>query len=798
MSGPLLYDFGGLMTAPGLLARNPASCVAVSNFRFPMPGVMRKRPGFALGAQTAGTNETFTSLMSSPQLNSRLIAAGGGGAAWALYYGSPAVAWAVLTDIGTTSSTSPRQARMAVCGGSHYVCQTNVRRLESNFTAHRSAGMPRGISPFTYSMNAAIYSVLGGAGGFLANGSNVAYRITFHQKTDTGVELGGPPTSRLVIRNIAGTSGFGGAANNVTLRIPVPFDLDSTTTLVTTSYYWRLWRSRTMVTDTADDEMYEVGEAFFTATDITNGYAVFTDATPDAFLLGQPRLNTNSVNFPAIEAGILNGQTNADEPPPRCQDIAEFAGCMWYASPLTRASFSLTLLSAGFAAGNTITINGTVLTAVAGVPVAAGDFTIVAGLATLSLNIEATARNIVDAFNRTTGRAAITASYVSQGTQQPGQMFFEGHINLNTWSLSSATAGGLFRPNIVASTTVQQNSNTNVVYFSKPGRPDAVPVVNALVIGPSSAVVYRIVAFRERLLCFTSAGLYQVDGTFYGNFTPTLVDASARIFEQESVVVQDDHLYAWCYNGIVEISDGGTEIVSTPIEPTLQAVVSGIGGLGTGTIYGDAFSVADKQNHIVYFFYSVGSATPYAANWLEFDSRGRKWSTGTTVDATGRSCAAVQQSSGLLVLGNAATNPSSPSGVAKCFIARAAMNGTTDYNDDTVGGTPTAIVSSATFQFQVPDTDSRQHWQQLLAQFENGEQSFYPRPSSIRLLWESDTSTSAELTVALTSPLVRVETPQLLRRSTRERVRLRHILAEHCGLLSLNQSMREDPARFPK
>ena len=796
MSGPLLYDFGGLVTAPGLLARSPASCIAVSNFRFPHPGVMRKRTGFALSAYTAGTNEVFTSLMSSPLFGSNLLAAGGGSAARALYYGGGS-AWSTLTDTGGSANTSPRKARIATLGAGVYVCQTGVRRTISPFTTHDAAGMPRGLPPFTYSMDAATFTVLSGADGFLANGSNVAYRVTYHIKTSTGTELGGPPTSRLVIRNIAGTSGFASADYDVNLRIPVPYLLDSTTTLASTSYFWRLWRSRTMVDDTADDEMYQVAEAYFTSSDISAGYAAFTDTTPDEYLLSSPRLHTNESNYP--EAGLVNGSLFADDPPPRCQDIAEFAGCLWYASPISRPGFNVTLLSVSFSAGNTISVNGTTLTAVAGAPSSAGDFTIVSTLPTLGLNIEATARNIVDAFNRTSGRASVTAHYISQGTQQPGQMFFEGTSNMNTWSISSASAGGLFSPNITSAHTVQSVSETNSVHFSKPGRADAVPPCNSLVVGPGGSTIYRIVAFRERLLCFTNAGLYQIDGTDYYNFTVSLVDATVRIFQQESVVVQDDRCYAWCFGGIVEISDGGTQIVSTPIEPTVQSIVATTAYLGTGTIYGDGFAVADKLHHVAYFFYTVsGGGTPNCVNWLEFDTRSRKWSTGSTVDSTGRSCGAVQESTGLVALGNASATPSSPSGVAKFFLQRNALNGTTDYTEDTVGGVATPIVSSASFQFQLPDTDARQHWQQLLMQFENGEQSFYTKPTSVGLTWVTDLGTSSETTVTLSTAITRSETPTVARRVTRQRVILRHILGEHCGLLVLNQTLRQEPSRFPK
>lgn len=798
MSGALLYDFGGLVTAPGLLARNPASCVAVSNFRFPAPGIMRKRHGFALSANTAGVNEVFLSLMSLPALGANYYALGGGAGAPALYQGGGSGAWSAIADVGgSVYANAFTEGRAASLGGRNYVASRGVRRIDP--TGYRAAGMPRGLPPFTYSMNPAVYNVLNGAGGFLPDGSNVAYRVTYHFKSgDT--ELGGAPTSRLVIRNIAGTSGYVGATTQqVRLRIPVPYELDSATTLAPSTFFWRLWRSAVSAVDTAGDEMYQVAEAFFSAADIAAGYAVFTDLTPDAFLQGSARLNTNGSNFPPLEAGLANGQTNADEPPPLCRDMCVFANCMWYVSSFTRAATTIKLLSPAFAAGNTVTINGQACTAVAGVPVNPGDFTIVGGLGSLSLNIEATARNLVDAYNRTAARATVQAHYISQGTQSPGLIFLEATNNLGSFAVQSAAAGALFQPNITTAQTITATLPTNTLRFSKPGRPDAVPSINSIDIGPSGATVYRIFPFRERLLVFSSAGLYQVDGTNLSNFTVSLVDSTARLFQRESVAASEDAVFAWCFNGIVQITDGGTRVISDVIEPLVQGIFAQITAASPGnTIYTDGFSVASKREHVVYFFYNTTAAFGNASTWLEYDTRERKWSTGATTDGTGRASGTVQESTGAVILSLGSGTPFAPSGVAKIFFERNSLLAT-DFQDDSALGVAAPIASSATFQLQLPDPDGRQHWQQLLLQFENGEASWLTRPTGVALSWYTDAAgIVGAASFSVSGPLLRVETPALARRATRQQVVLSHSLAENCGLLVLNQSMRRAPARFPR
>lgn len=803
MSGPLLYDFGGLVTAPGLLARNPASCIGVVNWRFPQAGIMRKRLGHKWfpGPASGGGGESFVSMFSSKALNARLLAIGATGNA---YVGGPSNVWSALVD---ALGTAPFRGRnyMAPLGPGHYVASPEtstqdgcICRVESSFTRYWRAGMPRGQTPLTYSMNAAAFTVLTGTGGFLPDGSNAAYRVTWHRKDQSNTyELGGPPTGRLVVRNINGTSGWAAAtARNINLRIPVPYEVDGAAS-ITTEYFYRLWRSQVSATDTASDELYLVTERYLDATAIANGYAAYTDLTPDAFLIGQPKLHTNSANFPALEAGLLNGQTMADNPPPTsCADVEAFAECMWFAAPVDRATLQLNLISAAFTAGNTVTIAGDVLTAVAGAPAAPGQFTIVTTLSSLSLNIEATARNLVDAYTRLPNRA-VELYYVSQGSQSPGQILVIGTA-ADSFTCSSATAGTLFRPVLTSGVTTAPVRRGNVVKFSKPNRPDAVPEVNEIVVGLAGSTVRRIKAFRERLLCWTDMGLYQIDGTNYSNFTVSLVDSSLRVFGPGTVVVSEDRCYAWCEEGIVEVSDGTIDVISNLIEPTVQTVQSP----GYAVVEAGTFAVADRAAHLVRFYWSEelnGDGLPLAEKWLEFDTRTRKWTTGVfgngEMGAARFACGCTQNSTGLIV--TAFQYPGVISPTAN-YVRGKTFSDVDAYTDENNIGDIEPVVSMAMLQLQVPDPDGRQHWQQLLLQFEDGEQPFYVRPTQVIVDWATDLAFAIREVDINASAIARIETPAAARRATRQRVTITHELAEHCGIIAVNQSVRAAGSRFAK
>ena len=809
MSGQALYDFGGLVTAPGLLARNPASCVDCNNVTFPIAGVMRKRKGFEIHSSYAmsailPTEDRVLGLFTFKAAGTFVYVKD------TLYDNQLRLGATTLTTTLSSSELAAKYARMFALGDSYYLtaARSNVRIDQNAPTSFVSAGMPPGLAPTTYSMNAAVYSVLSGTPGFVvADGSNVAYRVTWHRKTvSQNYELGGPPSSRLIIRNITGTSGYAaGVTKNVNLRIPLPFEVGSQTGKVTADYFWRLWRSHSMATDTADDEMYLIDEAFVTAANIAVGYAVVSDVTPDGALQGAPRLHTNSVNFPPGGAGLLNGQAFADAQPPGASDAVVFANCAWYARPYWNAFQQLQLVTLP-AVNDTLTvlISGipVVLKCVAGAPANPGEFTLVNGLGTLSLNIEATARNIVDAYVRAStvgGRCY----YLSQGTQQAGIIAFEAGAGAHSIKLTplNAGVGALFRPVIpAAGQTINPVSKTNVVVFSKEGRADAVPPCNQMTVGPSDNKIVRLMPFRDRLLCWTEAGLYEISGTDYSNFSASIVDATKHICAALTPVVCEDRAYAWCLEGIVEVSDGGPIVISTPIEPTIQAVISSVGGF-TSSIddYESMFAIADTNNHCVMFFYGNGAGPPACRQWLQWEARARKWSKGSLPSSGAYSlfvlCGALQKTTGLVMLGEYGDVYNDTLHV---FVQRSAWT-SADFQDVMSNGAVVPIDSSATFQFQVPGVDTRQHWQQLLAHFENAEQTFYPKPTSIGLKWESDTTAiSSATTVTLATPIIRAETPGLYRRSTRQRVTVSHALAEHFGLLVLEQSYADAKARFPK
>ena len=812
----LLADFKGLVTAPGLLMRAEASFTFAQNVLFDAPGLARKRPGFErLPNQTSASIHT---LHSSPLLNDRVIAHTGSVTPGALFYGTGSAAWTSIPSIngGNITRTGPAvPQRMALLGMSHYLTSgEGMRRVEAAFASARYAGMPRGLAPSTSNMDAAVFSVLQATNPWLASGNSVAYRVTWHRRDDSGQELGGPPTGRLTVRNIAGTSGFTGANRAVRLRIPIPWEYSTGATPLTTSYFFRLWRSRDGVSSEPDDELALVAQFTLTGTDLGRGYAIVDDVTPSPLLAAAPKLHTNPVGFPDGEANIKNGQLNADDAPPLANCVASWRECLWYADTQGKSASVIQLLSVGgtgLVAGQAVSFNSGVNEIV---PQAArvniDDFVIVTTLSTLALNIEATARNMVETWNEAFGSSTeAQAYYISVGSQQPGIILIECKQQ------SGSTASGVCVANPAAfrfGTPNTRSGGTNVIQYSKANRADACAVVNALTVGSGQTQILQLVPYRDFLLVFTSTGIYVVTGSSYADFNVAPFDLTFRLAGRELAVVADDKVYAWCREGIVEIDEGGCRVISTPIEPTLERImlqgqVSGTTQQWIDALASNGFAVGYRLAHRVLFFYQsdLGFATPACLDALVFDTRTRAWSTlqfaipdGPVEDIL-KSCGVPRFSDDKLVMGY--INPGGGDGWA--FLERRTYT-SADYVDTDVAGLNYGVLMQLWIQFQVPDAGGAVHWQGTVVHFDGAAFGAIPEfrgrslPGSFEIQYQTEwTTMAAPVAVSVAGQLARVEPPARVRRGNQMRFILSNGESGPCGFIGISQSLRIG-SNFPR
>lgn len=802
-----LTEFQGLVTAPGLLQRSPASALVANNWEFPAPGVIRKRRGIRRLSGNAG-GPVWKIFSSRLMGNNVLCSVGTGTGATQLRYGDGTAALSAVS--GTVSSaTRPRdtRAQMAVVQRNHYLtANEGPIRVESNISA-RFAGMPRGLGCFATNLFFGMALV---AGTTFADGIARSYRVTWHRKDADNVELGGAPSARFTCCNATYIGGYGaGVAKNFALLFHVPREMGITTAIANgAGYYWRLWGTPTFTeaTQLGTDECYLIAEKYLTNTDITNGFVAYTDSTPDSFLQSSPRLHTNLYNFPPSEVGIRQGIVNEDAPPPVANDVAYWQDVLWYGDLTQRAQLTVSMLALP-ADGDTVivSIGGTSVTLTArNAPASATEFKITSAAATTAINIRQTAMSLASVINVNLLGSGLGAYTVSTSSSQPGLIFLEANVanaaSVNFVPSATAKWQGLGGFDLATAQTPQVQSNG--LMFSKVVRGDAVPPINLMTAGPNDARILRVVPFEDKLLLFTDYGIFYVTGRTYADFTVYPFDLGYRLLGRDLVVLCDEKIYAWCLEGIVEIDGGGVKLISTPIEPTIEAAFVSCGGTlaaGRSTFAALGFATAYRTQHQVRFHYPQANDSANLNGchyWLSFDTRTRAWATGefTLRTITGyldsRCCAAVRFTDDLLCYGSWSTGADT-----WLFLERRAYD-STDFGDDVVTGATDPITSTLRMQFAVPDEAGAQHWQQVVLNWDATELSWRTLPASIALTYRTEVDTATD-TPNVVSTATRSECPVAARRGQRLSVQLVHNASEYAGIVGISVAYRQG-SRFAR
>lgn len=637
--------------------------------------------------------------------------------------------------------------------------------------------------------------------GFLSDASSVSYRVTWSKKDAQGVPMEGAPGDLRVVKNNTRTSGWVTAvAQNVLCRIPLPTQVGGSTAL-TTSYFWRLWRSADVGSGiTPGDNMSLVGEAFLTSGNITAGYVEFVDTAPEAYRKLSPALYTN----PTLggDSGVGGpGIDQSNNPPPAAHDVALFAECLFYSDLIFPYTLDFTLLSVvsgvGLTAADTLTIGGIVYTAHGSVT-SNNQFVVITSTGptdtTNSEAIERTAQNLCTAINNSTTNTTTRAYYVSGPDSLPGMIRLEARaMTSGSFTAVASAHGNAFRPNISTAVTSVRDVYANGYAFSKPNQGDAVPGVNLGFIGRDDTALLRMVVLRDALFMFTDAGVYRLTGRNFDEFAVQEFDLTFRLIGREMLCVCDDYIYAWGYEGIARISSAGVEYISNAIEPLLQKAVKDLGG-GTAayTHLGSyAWATAYRSRHKVLFAFPTVASGGNQGNCpktLVYDTRMEAWTTwsqtvGVDVDkTTGYSSGVVRVSDDLLFYGQW-FNGAGTLYVFKERLAYAAA----DFKDDTYDASNVAITKTVEWSALASSPELETHWDELHLLFDvSSTFTAWTTPTSLVSAFTADLgSSSGNVTHSptATAKMSRCSIPQAQRRSARMIVYVSHAVAsEYFGL----------------
>lgn len=433
-------------------------------------------------------------------------------------------------------------------GNLYFTTNNGVYKLDSLSDQPQPSGAPRGVEGTT--------AITNQSGAFLANNSQVAYRVVWGYIDNNNNTILGTPSGFIYVSNSSGNPAY------VTLTLPIPPGGQ----INSTNWFYQLYRTPNTgsLSITPGDNLQLAAEVNLTSTDLTNGYITAIDNVPDA-LLGA-FLYTDSTQ---------DGESAANDQPPLCYDLCwnSTSNTMLYLNCQTRQTVFITMDSVGspngVQVGDTITIEGTTYTAVASGPTA-HQFVVVTG-GTPASNIDATARNLQLAINLNPPSPTIVAYYTSTATSLPGSIELQA-VNFSTGVFYvTASRSTSWLPAIPTSGTTYFSSNSslpNQVYSSKPSQPEAVPIGNVMPVGSQNFPGYRIFSLRTGALVQKADGVFLLSGsTFPLNIVP--VDTTVFIYGPATAVSLNNSVFMFTTQAVTQAAESGVEIQSHVIEDLL-------------------------------------------------------------------------------------------------------------------------------------------------------------------------------------------------------------------------------------
>lgn len=646
----------GLYTNPNQLSEAPDGALAIAdNIWINKDSIAESRRGFVFLSHALPTSAVADKLS---QFQNKLLVhynnvAGDNANDSLAYYDNST---GINTYSGTYAHPDVNLARMKFAESNQNIYFTTANGVYKNDLVTNTpvlAGMYQGLDV------AASASV--NASGFMANNTQVAYRIVWGI-TDANNNLNlGAPSQRAILANSSG------GQQDISVQVTIP-------TGITVNHFFQIYRSDQSASSSTvpDDNMQLVYEANPTAGQITANSVTVIDSTPDS--LRGAALYTN-----ATQQGILQ----ANNQPPYATDIALFQTCMFYGNVKTLQQLFLTVLAVGGSAGiqsaDTITIAGTTYTAGNAENVGTKTYHLVTS-GSPAQNINDTTLSLIRVINQNSTNTTVYAYYLSSSSSLPGQMMIQARtLGVAAFTVTASAHGSAFSPVLPTSgsTVISTNTaNLNGLMYSKAGQPEAVPSLNILYVGSASKKILRVIPIRNSLFILKEDGVFRCTGVA-GNFSIDTIDSTVILLAPESAVALSNQCFCLTTQGVVAISDNGGPIVSRPIEDQLVQLE----GAGLAPLQYYSFGVGYESERQYVLWTITTSSDTFATQAFIYNYITKAWTRSTRQQTHG----IVLTADNKMYLTNPSTNNISQE--RKDFIY-------TDYSDEAY---PVTIVSSSGF-----------------------------------------------------------------------------------------------------
>ena len=303
----------GLVTDPSPHLAGVGALVRAENVVIRRAGLIEPRPGFGdLASLPATSSDTVRSLHAYDGMIYAHVKAGGG--SWTLYRWNGS-SWTSVAGSGQPPDPDRIEMRTVEARKNLYFTQQHtVRKLVGGSDTSVSSIDSIAGCPWGRNGKATAFPTTGTV--WIANNSYAAYRVLIRREDGNGVVVRGAPSGRLVVQNTSGSTAA------ITLRFPI----DNTVAGDTIEIY----RSETSTGSVPSDEMQLALSYTITSADITNTYVEVTD-----------RVSEGARGASLYTSPSQEGAEAANHAPPKCTELARFAGCVFYANTTRPASATL-------------------------------------------------------------------------------------------------------------------------------------------------------------------------------------------------------------------------------------------------------------------------------------------------------------------------------------------------------------------------------------------------------------------------------------------------------------------------
>jgi len=418
----------------------------------------------------------------------------------------------------------------------------------------RLAGAPRSLDPK--------YILSSGDDGFLQADSQVAYRVVIKRTDSNDNVFFGYPSQRLLVTN--DTTG----AENVHINIFMPEG-------VMLGDIFQVYRTEQIAGvdgDNSGDDMKLVYEREVVDDDFNLNLIVIKDVVVDE--LRGAALYTN-----ATQEGL--GQANGR--PPVCRSMAVHkTNYTFYANTETRHRLQFTLVGTDDLVPFVMFIDGVEYTFASSENANIGQVQVF-NTPSVAVNIDLTARSLVNVINRYSANTSVYAYYLSEDGDLPGKILLEERsLSGSAFTVqagNSLVAEMLFpiapvSPSTSDKMTASNDRRKNAVYYSKFQQHEHVPELNYLLVGPANREILGIVALNDSTIVISEDGVYRITGDDPSSFIVTRINVTAICRAKESIAVLSNQVFMLSTQGVVRISETDVEVISREIEllinPLLQ------------------------------------------------------------------------------------------------------------------------------------------------------------------------------------------------------------------------------------